>query len=307
MAEARRLSNTQHSRGVSGEGESVAELVHRHLQRLTRGERTVARTLLAGYPMAGLEPLSGFARRADVSHPTVLRFVSKLGYSGYAAFQAALREELEARLKSPLNKAPSAPPADAGLYPLSHFAEAACDNIRQSLGAVTREEAEAVIGLLAAPANRVLLLGGRFTDAIALYAYMHLRVLRPNVQHVAGPPLAWSEYLLDANSRTVLMAYDTRRYQEDVVAFAHGAAARGAHVVLMTDQWLSPIAAVAEHVLAARIEAPSRWDSAAALLALTEALVAGVSERRWPRLQGRLQDLERLRTRFESPGDDSGG
>lgn len=289
--------------GEGAEGESVAELVHRRLEHLTPGERKVARTLLARYPMAGLEPLSGFAQRAEVSHPTILRCIAKLGYAGYAEFQAALRGELEARLKSPLSKhhapAPKGARGEAG-DGLSRFAEKACANIRQSLAGLSRREVEAVAGLLADRGNTVHLLGGRFTDAIALYTYMHLRVLRPRVLHVSGPPLSWSEYLLDMNRRAVLLVFDIRRYQDDVIAFAEEAAGRGARVVLITDQWLSPIAGVAEHVLAMRIEVPSAWDSSAALLTLMEAVIARLNERIWPQLEGRIADLERLRTRFEN-------
>lgn len=278
----------------------MAELIHRRLDRLTRSERAAARTLLAGYPMAGLEPLTGLAQRAGVSHPTVLRFIAKLGYSGYPEFQAVLRKELEARLKSPLNKGPSAAsPARAGSDPLSSFAEAVCDNVRQSLAAVPRDEVDAVAALLAAPQNTIYLLGGRFTDAIALNTYMHLRVLHRRVLHVSGPPVAWSEYLVDMNRRSVLVVFDIRRYQNDVVTFARKACGRGARVVLVTDQWLSPIAAVAEHVFAARVEVPSCWDSSAALLTLMEALIARISERHWPKLRGRIEDLERLRAGFE--------
>ncbi len=155
------------------------------------------------------------------------------------------------------------------------------------------------MALLADRANSIHLLGGRFTDAIALYTYMHLRVLRPRVLHVSGPPLSWSEYLLDMDRHAVVLVFDIRRYQDDVIAFAEEAAGRGARVVLVTDQWLSPIAGVAEHVLAVRIEVPSAWDSSAALLTLMEALIARVNDRTWPQLQGRIADLERLRTEFE--------
>jgi DNA-binding MurR/RpiR family transcriptional regulator len=297
-------SQLAHGGGRRREGQSIAELIHRRLDRLTRSERAAARTLLAGYPMAGLEPLTGFAQRAGVSHPTVLRFIAKLGYSGYPEFQAALRKELEARLKSPLNKGPSsASPVRNGSDPWSSFAEAVCDNIRRSLAALPRHEVDAVAALLAAPQSTIYLLGGRFTDAIAHYTYMHLRAFHPRVAHVTGPPVAWSEYLVNMGRRSVLVVFDIRRYQDDVVSFARNAAERGARVVLVTDQWLSPIAAVAEHVFAARIEVPSRWDSSAALLTLMEALIARINERHWQKLQGRIEELERLRAGFELTRD----
>ena len=280
---------------------SVAELIHRHLDQLTPTERKTARLLLANYPVVGLEPLADFAERAEVSHPSILRFIAKLGFQGYAEFQRALRAELEARLESPLTKLHEEGVEPAGRADfLDRFAAAACDNIRQSVAALPRSEFEGALGLLEDRRSTLYLVGGRFTDAVATYAYMHLRVLRPRVHHVSGTPLSWSEYILDMDSRSVVVAFDIRRYEQDVVRFANEAAERGAHVILVTDHWLSPIASHAEHVLAARIEVPSSWDSVAALITLMEALIAALNNRNWKRLKTRIRDLEEMRAKFEA-------
>ena len=255
-------------RGPDAHRPSVAELIHRRLDQLTPTERKPARLLLANYPVVGLEPLAGFARRAEVSHPSVLRFIAKLGFSNYADFQSALRAELAARFES----------------------------------------------LLGDAQNTLYLAGGRFTDQVATYAYMHLRVLRPRVHHVSGPPVSWSEYVLDMDRRAVLLVFDIRRYQDDLLRFAREAAGRGARIVLVTDQWLSPIASEAEHVLSTRIEVPSSWDSVVAMTTLIEALIAALNNRKWSRLKGRIRELERMRTHFETdegagitPGGSAGG
>lgn len=279
---------------------SVAERIHREIGRLTPTERKPARLLLANYPVVGLEPLASFARRAEVSHPTVLRFTAKLGFGGYAEFQAMLRTELEARLQSPLTKSHADGAEEPGSDDfLQRFSAAVGDNIRRSIAALPRDTFEGVLDALGERHSTLYLLGGRFTDPVALYAYMHLRVLRSRVYHVSGPPVSWSEYVLDMDRRSVVVVFDVRRYQKDVIRFAEEAAERGARIILITDQWLSPIASVAEHVLPARIEVPSSWDSAATVIMLVEALIAALNNREWGRLQGRIEELERLRSDFE--------
>ena len=62
---------------------SIAEEINRNLDSLTRTERQCARVLLANYPFIGLEKVASFAERAEVSGPTILRLVGKLGFSGY--------------------------------------------------------------------------------------------------------------------------------------------------------------------------------------------------------------------------------
>ncbi len=156
-------------------------------------------------------------------------------------------------------------------------------------------EFEAVVALIADAKRPLHLLGGRFTDAIARYMAAHLRILRAGVDHIAGQPDNWRDQLIDFGRKDVLIVFDIRRYQEDLVAFAKAAAERQAAVVLLTDQWLSPIARIALHVLPARIQVPSPWDSSAALLAVAEALIAAVTARTWRLSQERIRALEQLR------------
>src|ERR1051325_6002989 len=80
----------------------VGELVRQRLDSLSPAERKLARVLLASYPIAGLESVARFAERAGVSAPTVTRFITKIGFRGYPEFQEQLRQEVQARLSSPL-------------------------------------------------------------------------------------------------------------------------------------------------------------------------------------------------------------
>ncbi len=64
---------------------------------------------------------------------------------------------------------------------------------------------------------------------------------------------------------------------------------------LITDSWMSPIARIAAHVLPARVAVPSPWDSSTALMAIAEALIAGVTQENWDRSEQRMKALEALR------------
>jgi DNA-binding MurR/RpiR family transcriptional regulator len=278
---------------------SIAETLRQSLGQLTPKERRPALSLLANYPVPGLEPVAQFARRAGVSAPTILRLVAKLGFEGYPQFQKALRDELELRLQTPLSKAPprqgvASAPRDF----LAGYGRAILANVERSLAEVPRAEFEAAVDLIAAGRGRVLLIGGRFTGSLALQFYLHLRELRPGVELVSGQTASWVEHLLDLGRRDLLVVYDIRRYQQDVVRFAQAAANLGAAVILFTDQWLSPVAALARHVFALRTSMPSSWESFAALSALTEAMVVRIHERRWGEARRRMERLEGIRARL---------
>jgi DNA-binding MurR/RpiR family transcriptional regulator len=275
---------------------SIAEHVRASLVALTAQERKAAQVLLTNYPAAGLAPVAEFAERARVSAPTVLRFVAKLGFLGYPDFQRQLREELEAQLASPLAKpARKAGPRSPQRPFIDPFAEAAVANLQGTFRHLSEDDFSAIVELLCDRRRSVHLLGGRFTDALARYLAAHLSLVRPDVRHVPSGIGVWRDRLLDIRRRDVVFVFDIRRYQEDVIAFARDAAARGAEMVLVTDQWISPLSRQAKHVLACRVAAPSRWDSSVALLAVAEALTAAATERLGEFARKRIEELERLR------------
>ena len=76
----------QRSDDSEGGSRSVAARIRRRLGRLTPTERRPALALLANYPVAGLETVAQFAARANVSGPTILRLIAKLGFDSYPNF-----------------------------------------------------------------------------------------------------------------------------------------------------------------------------------------------------------------------------
>jgi len=115
------------------------------------------------------------------------------------------------------------------------------------------------------------------------------------VNFLDAQPAHWRDRMIEIGRKDVIVAFDIRRYQEDVIALCETAAKQGAAIILLTDPWLSPIARVASHVLPAHVAAPSNWDSSAGLLLLTEALIAAVTKRLWASAKPRMEAVERLR------------
>jgi DNA-binding MurR/RpiR family transcriptional regulator len=175
------------------------------------------------------------------------------------------------------------------------FAEASVANLQGTFRNLPEDEFSAIVEMMCDRRRSVHLIGGRFTDALARYLASHLSLVRPDVRHVPSGIGVWRDRLLDIRRRDVLIVFDIRRYQEDVVAFAQDAAGRGAEIVLVTDQWISPLSRQAKHVLACRVAAPSRWDSSVVLLAVVEALTAAATKRLGAFARKRTEELESLR------------
>ncbi|NIX78141.1 MurR/RpiR family transcriptional regulator [Microvirga terricola] len=278
----------------SAEQPSLAERIRHDMDSFTPSEKRAAHLLLSHYPFAGLDTVAEFASRAGISAPSALRFVTRLGFSGFPDFQKHLREELEAQLLSPLAKSGPVEPGQ-GAPALAAFAQAVIGNLTATVENIAPAEFDAVVALLSDQRRNIHFTGGRFTGALARYAESHFRIVRSHVDFIEGQPALWRDRMIEIGRKDVVVAFDIRRYQEDVTALCETAARQGATIVLLTDPWLSPIARVARHVLPAHITAPSNWDSSAGLLLLTEALVSAVTKRLWETAKPRMEAVERLR------------
>ena len=273
---------------------TIAEKLRMKAAELTATERKLMATLFANYPMAGLASITEFAREAGVSTPSVLRLAKKLGFSGFPAFQEKLRAELSAQLQNPISKHDRWSAEAPDTHILNRFATAAMDNLSGSLKLMDHRSFDAVARLLVDRRRRIHVAGGRITHALASYLAVHLQMARPHVSLIPAVPPLWPQILLDLGKNDVVLIFDIRRYDARMLDFAASARERGAKVVLITDQWISPIARIAVHSLTLRIEAPSSWDSNIVPLFVAEALVAATVNGNWPETQARIRALEDL-------------
>jgi DNA-binding MurR/RpiR family transcriptional regulator len=274
---------------------TIAQVVRSRRDGLRPSERRAAQALMSDYPYTGLLTAAEFAQRSGVSAPTILRLVGQLGFDSYPDFQRSLKAELVAQLQSPLAKAGAYTQSDRSASSLSALADAICANVRSTLETTSEADFRTLVGLLANPKRRIHAVGGRFGESLALYFSRHLRVLRPNVATIAASETVWRDHLIDFGKVDVLICFDIRRYQKNVVRLAEAAAQRGVTVVLFTDQWLSPVARFAELTFPASTAVPSEWDSSVGTLALLEAVISATTKALWPTAETRMNELEQLR------------
>lgn len=273
---------------------TVAERIRGKFESLTRAERQLANVMLENYPVSGLGSITAVAETSGVSTPTVARMARKLGFGGFPELQAKLRSELEATISNPIAKhdrwAESAPDT----HMLNRFADAVMDNMRQTLRQIAPEDFDAVVALLSEQKRGVYVVGGRITRSLADYFFTHMQVIRDGLTLIPPNANTWPHYVLNMKKGDVLVAFDIRRYEHDILRLAEMATERGVTLVLFTDQWGSPAAAHATHSFHSRIEAPSAWDSSVVTMFIVEALIAAVQNETWGETKDRMKALEDL-------------
>ena len=280
------------SGGLTHTSETIGEEVRERLGEMTPSERRVARTLLATYPTAGLESLPQLAEGAGVTGPTVLRFVRKIGFDGYPDFQRSLREEVQARTEGlpSLYKTRGATQDDEVLRRSQQAFTRALDATLASSS--LEDDLARVVALLSDRKRRLWFVGGRFSQLVASYLCLQLRMLRPGCAMVGEAPDRRLLDSLELSRRDVLCLFDYRRYQQDTIAAGKVAADHGAVVVVFTDPWLSPAVEHARHVLISHADSASPFDSLLGAFALTEVIAAKVVVALGERGRTRVAELE---------------
>lgn len=272
---------------------TVRQLIRKHYPTLTQSERKFANALVENYPNAGLATITAAAEGAGVSTPVVARMVQKLGFKGFPQFHQALLQELQAKVSGPTERravwAAEAPES----HMLNRFAGAVTQNLAQTFSNIDTTQFDAAARLMAS-APGLYIVGGRITRSLAEYAFTHFQAIREGVTHLTSSPATWPHYVLDMVEGDTLLIFDVRRYEENLLRLAEIASDRGVRVILITDQWASPVAGLAEATFHCWGEIPSAWDSNIATLSLIEALIAATQEERWPEARERFERLDKL-------------
>jgi DNA-binding MurR/RpiR family transcriptional regulator len=277
---------------------SLRDLLLKSSLSLTPSEEKIVQVLLADYPTAGLGTAAALARRAGVSDPTVVRLAMKLGFQGYPDFQSKLLAEVEARLHSPLlmletKRHGGAVDEDSAT---AAYLRSVISGLEKAMVTTPAAIYDRSAKLVMDGKSGITLIGGRFSRHLAGMLAGYLSQLRPDVRDLGVLSPQAFDLLIDMDRRDVLVVFDYRRYQSDVVDYCRQAAARGVRIVLFTDPWLSPISEIAEVTVTSPIEAASPYDTLAPALAQVEAFVAHIlagMDRTMRRRIERLEDVRR--------------
>ncbi|MGO7557718.1 SIS domain-containing protein, partial [Rhizobium johnstonii] len=65
-------------------------------------------------------------------------------------------------------------------------------------------------------------------------------VIRPATTLLSSNSSSWPQYVLNINAGDILIIFDIRRYEQEMVSLATAARKRGAEIIVFTDQWGSP-------------------------------------------------------------------
>ena len=264
----------------------MEDLVHKiQSMTLTRTDAEIAEYILAHLSTIGFQTSTTMAEEIGVSDTSVIRFIRKLGFKGYADF----RSEMNARTARQIDRAqPDLNPREKYLRTLEHLgsdslisdvSQYTLNNLRKSYAQLDQGTVEQVVDILLR-SDRKYIAGFRGTACCAQYMASKLLFLTPHVVPILHADASAVENLLDITDRDCLFLYSFPRYSEIARPLLEIARESGAKVILMTDRRTSPLANKADVVLTAQVDGLGFTNSYVAPLSLSEVILLSVSGRK---------------------------
>ncbi|RSS73997.1 MurR/RpiR family transcriptional regulator [Streptomyces sp. WAC06614] len=259
--------------------------------RLSPGQRRIAQYLIDHLTDAAFLSITELAERVGVSQPSVTRFATALGFSGYPA----LREVLQPIALSAVAGAP-----ETSLEIRRNELQAAVDAEIENLENLRRLLADTNqvldIGRELARSVPLTVLGLRISVSLAEYFAYGARRIHPDVRVVTrGGSVAYDALLQSrAAGGTWVLAFAMPRHAKETLAALRAARSTGLRVALITDLTLGPLVEEADAVLSAATGSRLVFDSYAAPGMLGAALLQAMADADPERTQARLESYEQV-------------
>ena len=275
---------------------SVLQTIRQQMDGFSKGQKRIAEYILSDYDKAAFMTAAKLGKTAQVSESTVVRFASELGYSGYPAMQKAWQELSRGRLTS-VQRIRASEMEEGDL--LNRAMHRDVETINATIESIDRTAFTNVVEKLLA-AEHVYIVGVRSSAFLAGYLNFYLRLLMDNVilvQHSAAGEIY--EQMVHIGPKDVLIAISFPRYSNMVIHAVDMACERGADVIAITDNGMSPLMPYAAEALFVQCEALSYVDSLAAPLSFLNALVLAVGYRRRQEVDETFSQLEQVWSKYD--------
>ncbi|MDJ0664995.1 MAG: MurR/RpiR family transcriptional regulator [Acidimicrobiia bacterium] len=247
--------------------EPLSQLIAASGNRLTPTERRIAEAVIAEPTLLAFGTVSDLAEAVGTSRPSIVRFATKLGFSGYPPLQDHVRRDLANQLSRPSVRIRRGPDGHAVRSDIGQ----SIDSVFAALdGGRLTELAKHL-----SDAGQVLVLSGETSRAGAHALVSGLSMLRPRVRLLEERNLGRD--LADTTPDDLVVVIDFPRYRSSVVRAARLLADSGGRILAITDGPLSPVARVTDLWCAVDVPAIGPFDSSLPAVALAELLVMEVA------------------------------
>ncbi|WP_434587454.1 MurR/RpiR family transcriptional regulator [Streptomyces sp. A5-4] len=259
--------------------------------RLSPAQRRIAQYLVDHLTEAAFLSITDLAERVGVSQPSVTRFASSLGFSGYPALREALQPiALSAVAGSPDTR------EEIRRNELQAAVDAEIENLENLRRVLADPHHVLDIGRELARSVPLTILGLRISASLAEYFAYAARRIHPDVRLVTrGGSVAYDALLQSrAVGGTWVLAFGMPRHANETLAAMRAARSTGLRVALITDLTLGSLVDEADVTLSAGTGSRLVFDSYSAPGVMAAAVLQAMADAEPERTQVRLEGYEQV-------------
>lgn len=229
--------------------------------------------------------LRQFAAEADVSEVSVLNFVRKLGYEGYAEFKEWVFDQMRSQTgfdtetnRSLTQRLESNRQGRSEGSVLESYLRLTLNNVEKTLLQNRPELYDEVADTLL-KSKRIFVVGFRSAAGVAERFALGLQHLMKNIYYIDDVHRGLIQTLSKAGKGDTFFITCLSRYYKQDIAIFKMAKEQGVHIVALTDSAIAPVAIYADQLLIGSVDSISFFNSEIGMLAIYEYFVALLTER----------------------------
>ncbi|HWO78468.1 MAG TPA: MurR/RpiR family transcriptional regulator [Bacillus sp. (in: firmicutes)] len=273
----------------------LKETIRSKFNELTKRQQVVAAYVSEHVEKVAFHTAKELGDITNTSESTVIRFCYNLGFSGYSDLQKVIQQTV---VKEKHNET---------FEHYRHTTEALNGNqqlieltlaediyyIHKLSDSIDMETLNVIIKRIIKSKNRIIL-GFRSSHAPASWLAFSLNVVIGN-SHLYRVDMDDAIHIISQISTdSLVIAFSFPRYAQETLTFVQAAKKRGASILAITDNELSPVGILADYILKVESPAPSALKGMPVIFSLLNLIVNAVAVSDWEDVKKRLEDYENI-------------
>lgn len=248
----------------------LLDYIQEEYPRFSKGQKVIAKYILENYDKAAFMTAGALGKQVGVSESTVVRFACALGYEGYPKLQKHLQEIIKNKLTTVQRlNIMEGMPTDKIVDTVLRMDISNLKTTRENLDiALFQQVAQYLI-----EARRIFVIGFRSSAPLAQFLVYYLSYIFESPQLVTLGTSDVYAQLVHVSSEDVVIGLGYPRYSSQTVDGIKFAKGRGAKIVTLTDNKISPLYELADICILTKSDMNSFVDSLVAPLSIINALI----------------------------------
>ncbi len=232
------------------------------------------------------------AETCNISEATVTRFVSAIGYNGYADFIRALRDFVNTGLTLP-DRADLQECKGHGLEKFHHLVLEELNDLKYLYETIDIEKMEKIVDCISEN-PRVYVTGSRLSYTFAYYLGWSLSKIRKGIRILKGSDSTTIDILSSAPDNSLVILIATTRYPNELINLSRLVRRLGHTLIVLTDSSISPVIQFASFSLVVPLKSIPFIGNPSNMLCVIKYIVQALASKEGKALQKHQEQLEQI-------------